>query len=112
MLDSSAFILKLWDGPFFQRYRKDLINITKKFYSMLHKIDKETPDGAESKISKTIKRSISKAIIKLELSSTLSKELKKKLFLSYKNKEVLKYYKNELQKYEEISSIKEDQIYT
>jgi len=108
ILDSSTYILKQWDGPYFERYRKDLIRKWIKFYKFLHTHDKDTEDGAECKLSKSMKRAISKALIKLQEPKKYVKEIKEKLYTKETNKQMVKFYKAELEVYDEYASLFEN----
>mmetsp|Transcript_15793 Transcript_15793/g.18265 ORF Transcript_15793/g.18265 Transcript_15793/m.18265 type:complete len:120 (-) Transcript_15793:26-385(-) len=112
MMDAGTFILKTCDGPFYSRYRRDFIHVCVRFYKILYSLDKATEDHAESKISKTIKRSISKALNKLQTSEGHMKEIKSKIYSTSKSKQMVGFYRTEYQNYTAKSKLLDaDQVY-
>jgi hypothetical protein len=95
ILDASTHILKQVDGPFFERYRKELISRCIIFYKFLHKQDKQVRDRPESKASKYIKHRIRKALQYIDEPSIYVREIKAKLYLDLSNKQMVKFYKQE-----------------
>ena len=112
MLDFSSRFLKQYDGPYFKRYKYDLIQVWIRFYKMIYKLDLETEDDSEWKLYKTIKKQIVKALTKIDVSKAHIKEMKSQMFLSAKSKQMIRYYKKEYKLYDdEVFSIDKDKLY-
>lgn len=101
MLDFSTIFLKQYDGPYFKRYKYDLIQVWIWFYKMMYKLDQETEGESEWKLYKTIKKQIVKALTKIDVSKAQIKEMKTQMFISSKSKQMIKFYKTEYKLYED-----------
>ena len=75
-------------------------------------MDHDTEGNTECKLSKSIKRSLSKALLKLDTSKGHLKEIKSKLYLNKKSKRMLKFYKKEMEFYDQdIMTLPDNCIY-
>jgi competence protein ComGF len=81
-----------------------------KFYKILYKFDKEADQ--ESRQTKLIKRSISKALTRLEVSASHLSEIKSQMYLDKSNKEMIKFYLKEYELYAtDVLKISDSQVY-
>ena len=107
ILDFSTNYLKEYDGPYFKRYKTYLIKAAVKFYKMLYKNDQES-ESEEGRLTKHIKKNLSKSLGKLKVSSGQLREIKSQMYLSESSKQMAKFYLKELKVYKDDVPMLED----
>jgi len=102
ILDFQTYYYKIFDGPYYNSYLNKHISVCRKFYKALYKQDSEEVQGDEWKLSKTIKKSIIKALTRSDLGRKKIKEIKQLTFIDKKSKNMVKFYKKESEAYKEL----------